>query len=168
MVQKSISNVAKNAPGNFNAKFSFNTKLHSSISGLDEQGINSLFNPNNITRKIYLDCYKAAHIIQAKGLIKVLKPGEFDALRFNAWLLPRIVIGYKENRRDIEKKDSLKNDVEEGDITHFYNKRDYYSRFLNAGMEGEHVIKVGDDKYYGFDNPGLILNYEDWLMTIKR
>jgi hypothetical protein len=165
-VQKNIVRVAKNAPNTLNATFTIDTYKHSLISEFDEEGFNSLFSAKKDRKEVYFDCSKAAWAIQIKGLINTLKQGEFDALGINPWLLPRKFIGIQENIDDIEKRDSISEDVEEGDITHFYNKKDYVERFSHAGMEGEWVVKVGPDSFYGFGNPGSIKSYLDWQRSL--
>ena len=161
-VQKNISLVGKEATKSWNVNFSFATSKYVALNELYESDINQLFQP--FGNSLFSDCSKAAAIVVAKGLINTLKPGEFDALGFTAGAaIPRDIIGWKENPEDIKKSKSIE-DVEVGDITHFYNKKDYFDRFGYAGMEGEHVVKVGEDQYYGI--PTGVMNYQEWKQSL--
>ena len=155
--------VGKNDTKNWNVNFSFNSSKFVALNELYENDINQLFEPSGDT--VFSDCSKAAAIVVTKGLINTLNPGEFDALGFTAGAaLPRKIIGWKENPKDIEKNNSIE-DVEVGDITHFYNKKDYFERFgYTGGMEGEHVVKVGQDQYYGI--PTGVMSYQDWKQSL--
>jgi RHS repeat-associated protein len=170
-VRKNIVKVAINARQTIRLRFTtgtFNSKI---LKLADENKINSLFDRN--TPIHYSDCANAALIIRAKGIINSLNPGEFDALGLTPILVPIIRVHkydwklkkYVSHSKDIS-------DVEEGDQTYFENKGDYVKRFSHAGMEGEHVIKVGDDLYYGFGfednapNEKSIRSYEEWKQEL--
>ena len=135
---------------------------------LNESKINSLFTPTTPAQNT--DCSGAATIIRAKGIINSINPGEFDALGLTSASIPfKQIGGWNDSMTKFESPSKEMSDVEIGYQTLLLNKKDYVASFGHAGMEGEHVIKVGDDLYYGFGftESDSFLNYEGWKKRLS-
>ena len=70
------SNVAAAASAKKFARFPVGTESWSDGTDMDEAAVNEVFTSGNQA----IDCFGMAQVIMARGLIKTLQPGEFDAL----------------------------------------------------------------------------------------
>jgi hypothetical protein len=92
------------------------------------------------------DCTNAELLIRAKGVIDVLKPGEFSALKLTYGNLPWA-----------ELKDTA-GQMLLGDGGTIWNYSDYSETSMkqqgrNLGYKAENIIKVGMGQYWGFEGP---------------
>jgi RHS repeat-associated protein len=94
------------------------------------------------------DCSTAELLVRAKGIIDVLKPGEFNALKLTY-----------SNLRYVETEiDGTAGQMLLGDAGTILNYSDYseWSVALkgeNRGYKAENIIKVGPGSYWGFEGP---------------
>jgi hypothetical protein len=102
------------------------------------------------------DCTAAAYLVMAKGLIDVLKTGEFDRLKYTYTTFPR-------TSRTLTKIDQMKL----GDWGYIENYADYVRNGVEIGpYRGENVIKVGEGDYWGFG--GGTQTYNGWEAILRN
>ncbi len=131
----------------FNAVFpDYGESFIHSINGLGEGKINDFFDYNKDVQTC--DCLGAAKIIMVHGLVSSLKEGEYDRL------------GIGKDSLFVTSPISRISDLEVGDWGYFKNDQNYLAEHPKGGYQGENIIQVGDDRYYGF--PGGVKNYADW------
>jgi len=142
-----------------NSKFglSFSAKKTRTLAALDETQIREVFNSSNSS--IYGGCLLGSGIIQSKGLIDTLNPGEYDQLFIEGSIINST--SYKNGEK------TPINEIEVGDQIHFINKNDPPNVFykLKARAEqAEWVVKVGSDLYFGFGygNGNSLDTYQGW------
>ncbi len=121
--------------------------------GAGEEAINSYYDE----ARSNADCTDAAAIVQAKGLIDVLKKGEFNALGFTFMNFPEVG------------RTGTPQDMWLGDRAFIKNYADYRSKtrilYGRAGPYiGENIIKVGLGRYWGLvTNPSeRVKSYQGW------
>jgi hypothetical protein len=118
-------------------------------SGMNESQVNAIFAPSTPTPAV--DCLGMATIVEAKGLIMILKPGEFDKLYTTS------------SDIGIERPFRLEL-TKPGDWMYFKNDARYPDKHPDGGWRGENVIKVGADTYWGWgwDGGDKTENYLNW------
>jgi hypothetical protein len=87
-----------------------------------------------------IDCLGMARIIMAKGLITALHAGEFNKLGWTASTMP------------LDDRTVGLSSTKPGDWVYFQNDLRYLQWHGNPdeGYQGENVIKVGTDRYWGW------------------
>ncbi len=96
------------------------------------------------------DCTGAGYLVQAKGLLDTISASDFDALRYRYNTFPRVG------------RDSTLSQLKLGDWTYFKNYDDYPA---GHAWQGENVIKVGNDQYWGF--PKGTLSQSAWYSALR-
>lgn len=89
-----------------------------------------------------------------KGLIDILKPGEFDALALRS-LSPDETFAHNAVSPD---------KMFPADMGYIRNHEDYADLFPAGAWRGENVIKVGPDRYWGF--PLGVLSESRWKQEL--
>jgi len=101
-------------------------------------GVRRFFRPNN---EAYVACQGATNIVFAKGLIDVLKRGEFDRLRY----------GTHAGGMPWKKQGVNENDMKVGDAGWVQSYSDIQGDRI---WLGENVIKLDNDSYWAFPFSG--------------
>ncbi len=101
------------------------------------------------TPKPVCDCLGAGYLVYSKGLLEVLRSGEFDAL-YTSDTIPDTFTGADLGAMKV------------GDWSYIQNDPRYLDpdKHPDGGYQGENIIKVGDDQYWGF--PLGVQNYSEW------
>jgi hypothetical protein len=119
------------ATKSFNAKFGLPV---TPFQGSGSAEVNKFFGGNSVPQ---CDCTAAAYIVLAKGLLDTIGDRDFDAL------------GYRSQTYPIKRKQPITtSQMKLGDWTYFKNYDDYL-QVAGGAWQGENVIKVGNDQYWG-------------------
>jgi hypothetical protein len=146
------SNVAAAAVAKKFAHFPVGTESWSNGTGLDEAAVNKVFTGGNAS----IDCFGMAEIVMARGLIKTLKPGEFDALFTDTDGMPTV--------QTTETLDNTKL----GDWLYFANDPNYLTQHPDGPNQGENVIECihspvsSANSYMGWTRTTTKHNYDWW------
>jgi protein-glutamine gamma-glutamyltransferase len=99
------------------------------------------------------DCTAAAYIVLAKGLLDTIGATDFDAL------------GYRSQAYPIKRRQPITTaQMKLGDWTYFKNYSDYL-QVAGGAWQGENVIKVGSDQYWG--HGGGVRSQSDWYSLLQ-
>ena len=134
------------------AHFPVGTESWSNGTGLDEAAVNKVFTGGNAS----IDCFGMAEIVMARGLIKTLKPGEFDALFTDTDGMPTV--------QTTETLDNTKL----GDWLYFANDPNYLTQHPDGPNQGENVIECihspvsSANSYMGWTRTTTKHNYDWW------
>jgi hypothetical protein len=96
-----------------------------------------------------IDCLGAARLVEARSLIKTLIQKEFDKAGFSSSDMHMYPIA----PIDISQ-------MQIGDWGYIQNDKRYPIKHPKGGYRGENIIKVGNDKYWGF--PAGVKTYAQW------
>jgi hypothetical protein len=147
----------------------FQTRVSSGFSFVDlsESRINKWFDPNS--KPGIIECFGAASLIMAKGLIDTLNPREFDALGYTSTSLPTIYeTGKKLSELKLGDWTTFRNDPRYR--TYWYNKYIKLDKSIvpeEAPFQYENVIKVGDDKFFGFPEKKT-KTHQEWRFELAK
>jgi hypothetical protein len=120
--------------------------------GMHEDQINQIFTSGNDSS---VDCLGMARIVEIKGLIQSLKPGEFDKLFASTSAVPGIA------------HPCLLNALKPGDWVYFRNDPRYLKKHKGDPMQGENAIMIGSDSFWGWGiGQGGAGTYAQWIQAL--
>lgn len=131
-----------------NASFEYNGDIASS----NEAGVLKFFAGGATNEKT--ECFWAYRLVFTKGLIDNLKSGEFDSLHYSPGSIP------------ISERTGKIGTMTLGDRGYIKNYADYLAKHPGGGYQGENIIMVGNDRYWGF--PADSKSYADWESTLRN
>ncbi len=153
------SNVAAAATGGVYATFPKDDEEFSEGSDMDEAEVNAVFKYGNTG---CFDCLGMATVLMARGLIKALKPGEFDAIFGTTDDIPYV------------KPTVPLSATKKGDWLYFANDPDYDSGFYQGEnvIETQHGPKIPLSRFAGWTGDkkkGMWnLSYSSWCAGLVR
>jgi RHS repeat-associated protein len=138
------------ATRSFSASFGLPVTL---LQGSGSAEVNQFFSGRT---DVQSDCTGAAYLVEAKGLLDTVGAADFDRLSDDGQ-------GYRYNTFPRVARDSALSQLKSGDWTYFRNYDDYPT---GHAWQGENVIKVGDDQYWGFPKGALSLSA--WYSALRN
>jgi hypothetical protein len=105
-------------------------------AGSGAASVNFFFGNNS---QAQIECYTAAQVIEAKGLLDTIGSDDFNGLGYSYYNIPI-------KQRTVGSIGDLQN----GDWTYFADFDDYETRDQGGSWSGENVIKLGNDSFWGF------------------
>jgi hypothetical protein len=143
---------------------------------LKEEDINSFFTGSEGPWPV--DCWGAANIIMAKGLIDTLPNNVRFSLPkdktkidphfgyLNYWTHPPRVGPDGPLGMNLKFFTSKPEDLQKGDWGYIQNTPDYFEKWPYGDWVGENVIKVGDDRYFGVGSKVKIRDLQGWKQEL--
>jgi Protein-glutamine gamma-glutamyltransferase len=104
-----------------------------------------------------IECLQAVKLIYAKAVLDVVGAEAFDGVGYNEDALPEISLKKQQISRLLL-----------GDRAWIRNHKDYIDKFPGGAWQAENVIKVGNDKFWGFGVDSPIKSEKSWEDQLKN